>query len=400
MAAESRRERDALITGRPTPERSGPRTVEERLFSEGFAFDVFQAVRLLHWSRPDRPRVGKTGPPSAEPVRFRALASLSFPPSAIHDCLRPASPGNPAVIVQTFLGLTGPSGVLPRHYTELLMRLARERRDPERGALRDWLDLFNHRLTSLFYRAWEKYRPYVGYERTGGDPTVRDPFTFALRSLVGLGEPALTDRLRVTATRRVGETTRQEKLAHVDDLALLYYGGLLAHRPRSAVALEALLRDYFGLAVEVRQFHGQWLLLGPANQTRLGDDHGNNRLGYNALAGERVWEVQSKFRIRLGPLSYRQFCGFLPDRSPDAGRKTFFVLGHLVRFFVGPGLDFDVQLVLRSTEVPDCQLPGTGQDGPALGWNTWLHSQPISSDPDDAVFDGVEVVNIDSVSER
>jgi type VI secretion system protein ImpH len=396
MAAESRREPDAVAAGVSSHDRDRERTVEERLFTEGYAFDVFQAVRILHRLRPERPRIGGLGPPSAEPVRFRALNSLSFPPSAIHDLARPGSPDAPCCLVQSFLGLTGPSGILPRHYTELLMRLERERRDLERYTLRDWLDLFNHRLCSLFFRAWEKYRPAMGYERWGGSSTDPDGFTFALLCLVGLGHDSLRGRLRVTATRRVGMTTRREALAGVDDLGLLRYAGLLAHRPRSAVSLEALLRDYFALEVEVRQFQGQWLLLDRASQTRLGDDSGNNNLGYNALVGERVWDVQSKFLVRLGPLTYRQFSEFLPDQAPDTRRKAAFVLGHLVRFFVGPGLDFDVQLVLRASEVPDFPLPGAGQDGPALGWNTWLHSEPLADDPCDAVFAGAEAVSVGS----
>lgn len=397
MAAEGRREPDAVRPRRRGP--APPPSVEQRLFSEGFAFDPFQAVRLLQRLRPDLPRVGESGPPSAEPVRFRALSSLSFPASPVYDIARPAAPNSPAELVQAYLGLTGPTGVLPRHYTELLMRLDRERRDPERYALRDWFDLFNHRLASLFHRAWEKYRAYLGYERSGGDPSARDPFTFALLCLVGLGQPALNGRLRVRSVRPGTESRRPETLARVDDLALVYYGGLLAHRPRSAVALEALLRDYFGLPVEVRQFQGQWLQLDPVNQTRLGDGDGNNRLGYNALAGERVWDVQSKFRIRLGPLGYRQFRSFLPDHGPNPDRKAFFVLGHLVRYFVGPELDFDVQLLLRAGDVPDSPLPGQGEDGPALGWNVWLHSQPLTADADDAVFEGVGAAPPDLVGE-
>ena len=133
-------------------------SLEERLYEEGFAFDFFQAVRVLERLETKRRPIGYAGPPSAEGCALRALLSLSFPPSAVYEVERPTAALPLPAMTVTFLGLTGPSGVLPRHYTELLLRLDREAKGPEKHALRRWLDLFNHRLLSLFYRAWEKYR--------------------------------------------------------------------------------------------------------------------------------------------------------------------------------------------------------------------------------------------------
>jgi type VI secretion system protein ImpH len=306
----------------------------------------------------------------------------------VHDVSGPDSPAPVVVLVQSFLGLTGPSGALPRHYTELLTRLVREQRGPERYALRDWLDLFNHRLTSLFYRAWEKYRFYLHYERGAPGRAEPDTFTQALLSLVGLGTPGLRHRVRVTAPRPGGGPGDRPTVARVDDLALLHYAGLFAHRPRSAAGLQALLHDHFRFGVGVDQFEGQWLQLEPPNMTRIGDETGNNRLGVNALAGDRVWDVQSKFRLRLGPLDLATFNAFLPEPSDRPGRNDFFLLTHLTRLYAGPDLDFDVRLVLRAEEVPRCRLPAGDDTGPALGWNAWLCTAPFPTDADDAVFPG------------
>jgi type VI secretion system protein ImpH len=135
-----------------------------RMFAEPFAFDFFQAVRLLQQLQPDREGVGQGSPLDIEAARFRTLASVSFPPSAVHD-LEPGGATQPVQMTVTFFGLTGPSGVLPRHYTELLMRIQREGKGPEKFALRDWLDMFSHRMTAHFYRAWAKYRFWLAYER-------------------------------------------------------------------------------------------------------------------------------------------------------------------------------------------------------------------------------------------
>src|SRR5262249_18031604 len=151
-----------------------------------------------------------------------------------------------------------------------------------------WFDLFNHRLISLFYRAWEKYRFYILYERGDYAQPEPDTFTRCLFSWVGLGLPSLRNRLRVSlATEEEGE--KQERvLAQVKDLALLHYSGFLSHRPRCALALVAMLQGYFNLPVRVQQFRGQWLQLEAANQSKLGDGLCNNQMGLNLVAGDRV----------------------------------------------------------------------------------------------------------------
>ena len=246
-------------------------SLARRLFEESYDFDFFQAVRLLQRMEPGRVRVGRGGPPQAEAVRFRARISLSFPPSSIYELRRPTTSLPIPVMVQAFMGLTGPSGVLPRHYTELLYKIERDVRTPEKHALRDWFDLFNHRLVSLFYRAWEKYRFYVPFERGEYDGPEPDPFTNCLYSLIGLGAKPLRGRLRVDARDRVDEygETQERVLARIEDLVLLHFSGTLGHRPRCAVALEAMLQDYFQVPARIEQFQGQWLQLEPSSRTCL-----------------------------------------------------------------------------------------------------------------------------------
>jgi type VI secretion system protein ImpH len=379
------------------------RTLAQCLFDEPYAFNFFQAVRLLEKVYPQRRPIGRSVRPEDEIVRFAVRLSMASPPSQIHD-LEVTAEGGPAVMTVAFMGLTGPQGVLPLHYTDLLLRLNRDARGPERRALRDWFDLFNHRLISLFFRAWEKYRFYIPYERgeyAGKDP---DPFTRCLFSFIGLeASPArrrsqpiaispLRNRLRVSTWSEDEEGTHEQVLTRIDDLALLHYSGYLAHRPRCAMALQALLQDYFQVPVAIKQFLGQWLIIEPASQSSMGDAVGNNELGLNVVAGERVWDAQSKFRVRIGPLRLSQFMEFLPDRSPVAQRKTFFLLSHLARLYIGPEFDFDVQLILKAEDVPACQLTDGVSPGPRLGWNTWIQSQPMDHDAEDAAFEGQDLV--------
>ena len=98
------------------------------------------------------------------------------------------------------------------------------------------------------------------------------------------------------------------------------------------------------------------------------------------MVGDRVWSVENKFRVRLGPLDYERFCRFT-----HMG-EYLLPLCQLVRSYVGPEFDSDVQPVLRAEEAPECRLGGDILDGSRLGWNTWLRSKPLPKDADEAVF--------------
>jgi type VI secretion system protein ImpH len=384
-----------------------PESVFTRLFAAPYEFDFFQACRLLARLRPEG-----LGPP--EPARFRPRLTLSFPASAVHDLTPPAAPlGLPAMTV-TFLGLYGTTGVLPRHYTHRLLEIDQTTRQDAGRPMRDWLDIFNHRWTYLFYRAWDKYRFWLAHERQEPPRDDPDPFTRALLAVCGLATGGLRDRLRVDGPPPPPEPYHApppgaggrvpvflpprpdpgpERLAVVHDLGLVRFAGLLAQRRRSAWGLDVLLTEYFEVPAAVQPFRGQWLPLDPGSRTRLGQ--AGSTLGADAVAGERVWDVQGKFRVRLGPLGYGEFLDYLPDRRPAERRKAFFLLSQVVQFFAGPEFDFDIQLVLKAAEVPDCHLTADESTGPRLGWNCWLTSRPLAADAEDAVFAGQPATRLD-----
>ena len=350
-------------------------SVADLLFSEPFRFEFVQAVRLLEAleretaareNRPPRQPVGGDSRPEDEVVRFRANQSNNFPASEVVRLRVPPgegdnSAGAPPEMSVAFMGYTGTSGVLPDLYDRILSMRTRE----SDTALRDFLDNFNHRTISLFYRAAIKYDFPTGYEtaRNGGK---EDTFTAALYALVGIGTKHLRGR----------QSVADESLAH--------YAGHLSHFPRSASGLESMLGGYFGVRVAVEQFRGQWLYFDPDQQSRFAGaaDRGAtfNRLGIDTVLGERVWDVQGKFRIVVGPLKLDEFEQFLP-----AGRR-FTELAHLTRTYAGIEFAAELQLVLRAEEVPPLELSEHGSTQPLLGWNTWLAAETFDSDADDVVM--------------
>lgn len=383
-------------------------TALDHLTAAPYEFDFFAAVRVLAAAHPTRRLVGTDAPPEAEIARFRPPLSLAFPPSQLVEYIAPGPDDERSapLVTVAFLGLYGPSRVLPTHYTQLLLDTQRDVRGPERRALRDWLDLFNHRFTSLFYRAWEKYRFYRSYERGDARRPEGDTFTTAVRSVMGLGSAGLSGRLVVkkAAEGAAAEYLWAESdhhdphagrddstvLARIDDLGLLHYAGFFAQRPRNLTNLRLLLADYFGLPVEVEPFRGQWLPMAEGSQMCFGTV---GTLGVDAVVGERVWDLQSKFRVRLGPLTYPQFLDLLPDPAPEKARKTMFLVAQLTRTYVGAEYDFDVQLVLRADAVPEVEMTDAGV-GPRLGWNMWTISEQPPAAVDDAVFEGEWVTGV------
>jgi type VI secretion system protein ImpH len=326
--------------------------VEELLRSEPYRFEFFQAIRLLERLAPDRKPLGRFTNPADEVARVGAFPSLSFPASEIQSIDWPE--GKPPSLAVNFMGVTGPQGPLPHFYTTLM--LARLRSGDK--TLRDFLDLFHHRMLSFFYQAWEKYRFAVSYER--GE---RDRFSHHLLDLIGLGTLGL-----------------QERLAVPDD-AFLFFAGILGQRPHSAHALELLLNDYFEVPFEVIQLVGGWFRLDATTECCIGErSTPSEQLGLGAVVGDEVWNQQASARIRIGPLDLEDYLDFLPNGS------AYEPLRALLRFWTNEEIDFEVQLILEREEVPRCQLGGEGDGAPQLGWVSWMKSKPMERHPEETIF--------------
>ncbi len=317
------------------------------LRDDPWPFEFFEAVWALEEMFPDRAPVGTFSDPAKEAVRFGLNPSLGFPPSDIH---RLEAREGPWKMTVNLLGLTGSSGVLPHYYSETV--IDRDRKKDR--TLRDFLDLFHHRMLSLFYRAWKKPRLPVRYEDA--------QMVAYLESLVGLNSPSLRDR------------------QDVDDRTMLYYAGLLGPESRSAVGLEQMIGDYFGVPAVVEQFAGAWYALADGEMCRFENEFDESTaLGSGTVVGDAVWDQQSRVRVRLGPLTMEEYRQFLPGEAGYQRLRT------LTRFYSRDQYDFELQLVLRKDEVPQCELEDN--DTIQLGWTTWMKVKPrFERHPDDTVM--------------
>jgi type VI secretion system protein ImpH len=318
------------------------------------SFSFFQAVRLLHRRLQSNKEVGGFADPAEEVIRFSGNPSLAFPAGEIQG-LR-FNPEGQAKMMVNFMGLVGHMGVLPIQYSLLVDDQAAAEGDPD--GFREFLDIFQHRIISLFYKAWERSHFYVPFERGKEDPVSR-----RLMDLIGLGSGDLRGRMGIR------------------DEALLFYSGLLGSRHRSAVALERLLEDYFQVAVEVVQFKGGWYGISPDSQCRIDDDEGfGGALGEGLALGDEIWDSQARVQLRVGPLRRAEFDDFLP------GGDSHRALKGITQFFGDGQFDFEVQLILHREDVPGIILGAEEEDASPLGWCTWIRTRPFSRDADETTF--------------
>src|SRR6185437_1127492 len=118
----------------------------ERLSEAPHRFTLFAALRLLEQCFPDHPRLGESRKASDDPVRLGQAPTLSFAPSDVTGFDGPPGDG-PARLEQYSFGIFGPNGALPVHLTEYAYERGRQRED---ATFTDFVNLFQHRLTSLF----------------------------------------------------------------------------------------------------------------------------------------------------------------------------------------------------------------------------------------------------------
>lgn len=341
----------ATARAAPAPGAAQPRTptLLDDLLREPdrFTFDAAFAALL------------RTG---TDALRFEAALGLGY---AGADVLAVERDGDGFRAVPSAIGLTGPSGALPRRYTEHVVVERRARS----AALSDFLGTLAGRPIEQFAQAGIKYRPHRLAERArleGREDEVRA----ALLALAGFAIPVVADRLDTLVE------------------AVLHHAGAFAGFPRSAERLAAILSDRLGEPVEVEQFAGRWLRLSPGETTRLAGGAGPgrfSRLGVDAALGEAAWDIQSAIRLRVGPMSLRRFRELLP------GQPGFGELACLARAYLDGVVTVAVNPVLAADAVPPLPLGGNAPG--RLGWDTWL---PVAGrrerDGDEAVFDPGDAV--------
>lgn len=316
--------------------KSGRADLSSRLFQEGYLFDFFQSVWLLEQAL--APGSAEDEPPDVleERIRIRPHTSLAFPPSDVRKIERLESESDDARVQMTvtFMGLYGVASPLPVYFYDAI-GTRREEAEP----LRDFLDIFNRRLYTYFYKAWKKYRSILRPIASAHD---RDARVFL--SLAGMGTPGFA------------------RSAQVNPMRLAALAGFLSSGVRNALGLQTMVSTLFdGLPARIQENVPRWVSV--RERPRMGSNaSGSMVLGNSALLGQKVRDASGKFRLILGPLGLDRFRTFLPEGESAT------LLDYMVRLYTTDYFDYDVELVLRTSEVPPMSLGGPQM----LGIDAWL----------------------------
>ncbi|MFC0139941.1 type VI secretion system baseplate subunit TssG [Erwinia mallotivora] len=312
-------------------------------------YDLFQLLRKLDAQGGERYPLGRAPLPRYEPLRIGQAPSLAFAPSTLAAAAaREDSPRHEVTI--TSFGLFGPNGPLPTHLTEYARERICHHQD---NSLTAFADLFHHRLTLLFYRAWADAQPTVSLDREDNHH-----FERYLASLIGMGQPGQLEK------------------GSLSDHARYAVAGHLTRHGRDAEGLQKILSHYFRVPVTLVENLPHWQPVDTRERARLGAGRGMPRLGESAFLGVAVRDVQHKFRIELGLLSLESYNRFLP------GQPWAEQLRDWVRQYLGIEFVWDVRLTLAAEEVKGVTLGGTAR----LGYSSWLGSPAQPQPRKDLIF--------------
>lgn len=323
-------------------------TLKQEILENASRFDFFDAARtllMLTRSQPDGPG-GKNNPQ----LRFRSSATKNFPAGHIEKLERHDG------VIELFthvIGLFGPTGVLPHGDRDRVVG-----GEPNQ-LMRDFLNIFNSRVITLFFHAWLANRYDVGLEMHRRDIYQdEDAFSMILFSLCGMGL----------------DSTRHQHLFSDDVFANSV--GHLSRPVRSASSIQRCLHAQFGVEIEVIEFVEERIHLPRDIRSRLrSSGEGHNVLGDSAIVGESVPAFRQRFEVRVGPLDRQAFEMLCPfdDGTETAIPKNimFRRLAEMTRSILSRPLDFDVRLVADVDAVKPARLGQT-----RLGFDSWVRSKP------------------------
>lgn len=300
-----------------------------RQVAQANVYRFCQAVEQLY---PERPPLGSTARVADDPVRFRPDPGMAFPASELRALELDDQGGAPTVRTR-LLGLYGVDSPMP---TAWLDDIAQKREGHE--ALTAFLDMFNHRIFTQFYRIWRKYSYPASFAPGGSDATSQ-----CLLGLIGLGIPGTAKRIATPMSRF---------------LALLGVMRLPTRNAEGVIALVQLLAPKTQAQVTAH-WPRRIILQRPAS---LSSTHPIS-LGQGMPIGDAGLDVNCQLKLSLFTADLEQAQAWLPGTQ----RHTDLLV--LLRVYLGWRCTASLQLCLPLSCLP---APVLGTAGLLLGMTAVL----------------------------
>ncbi len=279
--------------------------------------DFFELLRSIEQLRPDLPKIGTARTPEEEAVRLGQTPYLNFPKTTLSAIATESRRDKLYTILVYFMGFCGVNGPLPLETTHYIHQRANNYND---HSLRKFLDIFNHRLISLFYRAFAANEFAVNFDRKEADETCA-----VIEALSGCGATG--------------------DLPPYTSLSLLPF---LMNKNRSAKGLKYALYSFFGLHFEVKEHEESIGLIPKEARCRLGIC--NTTLGTDAQLGRHYYTCTKAVTLTLGTVDYAQALNFMP------GGQSFKEMSSLLRLYLQQPLTVFFDVIIKADTIPRMYL--------------------------------------------
>lgn len=310
-----------------------------KLESQINKINFYRFCQLIEKSYPDAPLLGSTHHPRDDQVRFLPHPGMGFPVSELKNVeYNEEDPQGIPSVRTTFMGLYGVDSPLP---TSFLDEIAQKREGHE--AIQGFLDIFNHRILTQFYRIWRKYSYPASFENGG-----TDKISQSLLGLVGLGIPGIEHKIATPVSRF---------------LALL---SVLRQPGRTREGVQALVNLIApNTSAEVSPHSLRNVRVSTSSLENI-------MLDGNSPLGEEVIDANTQILIELYTEDLEDAKKWMPD---EQCYQDFLVL---LRVYLGWRYKAKIKMTLATQLLA---LPALGENNFALGLTGVLGMQEDSPDP-------------------
>lgn len=325
---------DVMATNQRPTNTALKKSLPEQVLESPTAFDFDQLVYIIESLRSNTDSLGEGNDPAIEAIRVRANPVMHQETGEIGALETANTVSNLPEVYTNFLNLIGVNGPLPVPYTEMIL----ERLKAKDKAGMHFLDIFNHRLVSLWHRLRKKNYPQL-YKSLPS----KTPIGKVVENLSGF--------------------------APSQDLPHTVFFDHYWRRSRSIYALLHMIERFFDLTATATAFEGGWRVIEKNEASQIGLKQGAyNALGRTSILGLRSWDQTAGFSINLPELSWQAVQQFLPFKDANFGGENAQKLKKLIMGLMGSQPKVFLNIKLKPEDNSGIKLNSKF----ALGWNSWI----------------------------